>query len=99
MGRLPESFDYQSLRFLADSDGRTGLIIQGLGGGNGKSVMTLMLPTPSVFRPLADKVAFDVPAPAEAIDIKPLLESLAQPIPPISLGQVHRGVEQVLRNK
>ncbi len=96
---LPPSLPYQSLRMHAFlSEGK--LVIQGLGGSDGKALMTLLIPTPSWSRALgaADSIRYDVQAPGleKPVNIDALTQRIARPIGPVPLRSVSRTVRDRL---
>lgn len=90
---LPDSVAYRSLRVQVSSDGNAGLILQGRGGDDDKSMLTLLIPTPRLAQLLGEHIAYNVAAPAEPVDISQLTLLLAQPIPPVTLSQVLQVLE------
>jgi hypothetical protein len=89
----PEQIPYRGLRIAASTGTDGGLILQGLGGDDHKSLMTVLLPTPKWLGGLGlPNFAFHVhPSGAmKSLNIAGVLEFIARPIPPATLSDVQR---------
>ena len=97
----PERIDYRKLKLRGASDGKRGLILTGLGGDDDKSLMTMMVPTPRLLQRIGmpEIALLNVPGPGDArpIDIGPLVDFMATPVPQMMLTDVKRTVERTIR--